>query len=117
MHKWVASTGAFYDTSLPQVIPEEAVEVPDELIAELFGDGAAGKVIVAGKKGMPTLADPKPTPVTAASVRRQRLNAYLAESDPLKIEAEYDALSADGTPNYKKWMAKVQEIKERFPLP
>ncbi|MGK8310375.1 hypothetical protein ACRS20_31200 [Pseudomonas aeruginosa] len=46
-----------------------------------------------------------------------RANAYRLESDPLKTEAEFDAIKAGVEPNYSAWMAKVEEIKARYPLP
>ncbi|EPF1497279.1 hypothetical protein [Pseudomonas aeruginosa] len=46
-----------------------------------------------------------------------RANAYRLESDPLKTEAEFDAIKAGVEPNYSAWVAKVEEIKARFPLP
>lgn len=46
-----------------------------------------------------------------------RSNAYKTESDPLKIEAEYDAMKNGTDPDYTKWMAKVAEIKARYPFP
>ncbi|MDV6875260.1 hypothetical protein FA568_10695 [Pseudomonas aeruginosa] len=46
-----------------------------------------------------------------------RANAYRLESDPLKTEAEFDAIKAGVEPNYSAWIAKVEEIKARFPLP
>ncbi|HFT2195778.1 TPA: hypothetical protein ACRNRH_001588 [Pseudomonas aeruginosa] len=46
-----------------------------------------------------------------------RANAYRLESDPLKTEAEFDAIKAGVEPDYSAWMAKVEEIKARFPLP
>ena len=45
-----------------------------------------------------------------------RQNAYKTESDPLKIEAEYDAMKNGTEPNYTKWMEKVAEIKARYPF-
>lgn len=45
-----------------------------------------------------------------------RLAAYKTESDPLKIEAEYDALINNTDPDYTAWIEKVQEIKERYPI-
>ncbi|WP_439862279.1 hypothetical protein [Pseudomonas sp. MBLB4136] len=51
------------------------------------------------------------------SVIEQRRAAYKAESDPLKIEAEYDAQIAGSEPDYSAWLAKVAEIKARYPLP
>lgn len=46
-----------------------------------------------------------------------RSQAYLKESDPLKIEAEYDAMKNGTQPDYTKWMEKVAEIKARYPFP
>ncbi|EOZ2997187.1 TPA: hypothetical protein SL809_000113 [Pseudomonas aeruginosa] len=46
-----------------------------------------------------------------------RANAYRLESDPLKTEAEFDAIKAGTEPDYSAWIAKVEEIKARFPLP
>ena len=46
-----------------------------------------------------------------------RANAYRLESDPLKTEAEFDAIKAGVEPNYSAWVAKVEVIKARFPLP
>lgn len=52
-----------------------------------------------------------------ANVISNRLAAYRAESDPLKVEAEYDAMINGTEPDYTLWMAKVEEIKLRFPFP
>ncbi|EOT7485414.1 TPA: hypothetical protein L3947_000706 [Pseudomonas aeruginosa] len=46
-----------------------------------------------------------------------RANAYRLESDPLKTEAEFDAIKAGVEPDYSAWVAKVDEIRVRFPLP
>ncbi len=42
-----------------------------------------------------------------------RAAAYKSESDPLYIEWQYD----QGEDGEELWRAKVQEIKERYPLP
>ncbi|HCA6443848.1 TPA: hypothetical protein MXV02_004125 [Pseudomonas aeruginosa] len=66
------------------------------------------------------------TPEQQAEDRRQaeydaavaaRADAYRLESDPLKTEAEFDAIKAGTEPDYSAWVAKVEEIKARFPLP
>ncbi|HHX6230888.1 TPA: hypothetical protein ACVGIU_000045 [Pseudomonas aeruginosa] len=66
------------------------------------------------------------TPEQQAEDRRQaeydaavaaRANAYRLESDPLKTEAEFDAIKAGTEPDYSAWVAKVEEIKARYPLP
>lgn len=46
-----------------------------------------------------------------------RSNAYASESDPLKIEAEYDAMKNGTEADYTKWLEKVIEIKARYPFP
>lgn len=46
-----------------------------------------------------------------------RRAAYVAESDPLRNELIYDAIAAGQEVDLKPWLAKVKEIKERFPLP
>ena len=51
------------------------------------------------------------------SVLSSRRAAYLSESDPLRLEADYDALSRGLEPDYTAWLASVAAIKARFPLP
>ncbi|WP_340051928.1 hypothetical protein [Pseudomonas proteolytica] len=51
------------------------------------------------------------------SARASRQSAYLAESDPLRLEADYDALSQGLEPDYTAWLASVAAIKARYPLP
>ncbi|MFL1415329.1 hypothetical protein ACI77M_03675 [Pseudomonas fildesensis] len=51
------------------------------------------------------------------AVLASRRAAYLSESDPLRLEADYDALSRSLEPDYTAWLASVAAIKERFPLP
>ncbi|WP_339518994.1 hypothetical protein [Pseudomonas proteolytica] len=46
-----------------------------------------------------------------------RRAAYMTESDPLRLEADYDALSQGQEPDYTAWLESVAAIKERFPLP
>lgn len=54
---------------------------------------------------------------TLEAVLASRRAAYLAESDPLRLEADYDALSQGLEPNYTAWLASVAAIKARYPLP
>lgn len=46
-----------------------------------------------------------------------RRTAYQSESDPLRLEADYDALSQGHEPDYTAWLASVAAIKARYPLP
>ncbi|CRM72826.1 hypothetical protein [Pseudomonas sp. 25 R 14] len=51
------------------------------------------------------------------SALASRRAAYLSESDPLRLEADYDALSQGLEPDYTAWLASVAAIKARYPLP
>lgn len=50
-------------------------------------------------------------------ILNQRQQAYFSEADPLKAEAEYDAIINKKEPNYSKWIAKQKEIRNKFPKP
>lgn len=49
-------------------------------------------------------------------IKSSRKSAYIAESDHLKMEADYDAIIMGKEPDYSAWLSKVEEIKKRFPL-
>ncbi|HEP9171740.1 TPA: hypothetical protein ACVGJ5_007099 [Pseudomonas aeruginosa] len=51
------------------------------------------------------------------AIRALRRQAYCTESDPLRLEAEYDAIATGTEPDLAAWVAAVQAIKERYPLP
>ncbi|HGE2082864.1 TPA: hypothetical protein ACUUA8_000326 [Pseudomonas aeruginosa] len=51
------------------------------------------------------------------AIRALRRQAYRTESDPLRLEAEFDAIAAGTEPDLAAWVAAVQAIKERYPLP
>lgn len=60
---------------------------------------------------------PEPVPLTLEQLQELRRRAYAAESDPLKNEADYDSLVHGTAPDYTAWMAAVEAIKARYPLP
>lgn len=83
------------------------------------GDGSQDEFIPQGLIKMSDAeVDAHLNPVqTAAQVLESRRAAYSAESDHLKIAAEFDAIKSETDPDYSAWISKVEEIKERFPLP
>lgn len=111
-------TLGFFDSKESPVIPDTAVkltQVEYEDLKEKLGKGylvtmVNGKLSIKGPK--------KPTAEQQREITRtERLIAYRNESDPLKIEADYDAVINGGEPDYTRWAAKVAEIKQRYPLP
>ncbi|MBW5465765.1 hypothetical protein GOY11_32015 [Pseudomonas aeruginosa] len=46
-----------------------------------------------------------------------RANAYRLESDPLTTDVDFDAIKAGVESDYSAWVAKVEEIQYRYPLP
>lgn len=75
------------------------------------------KDLAADENGRPTFVLRQKFVETADTVSAARRLAYVRESDPLKTEADYDATLGGTTPDYTLWLAKVAEIKQRYPLP
>jgi hypothetical protein len=109
-----AQTSGFYDPALHgNNIPADAVEITAEQHAALLEGQSSGKRIVADAAGRPVLQDPPPPTAAeiAASVTAARVAAYRDESDPLFFKAQ----RGEGT--MQEWLAKVEEIKARYPRP
>ena len=106
------STGGFYHPAIHgDNIPVDAVEITDERHAELLQGQSQGRRIVADAAGRPVLQDPPPPTAEeiAASVTAARAAAYRDESDPLFFKSQR------GEATMQEWLAKVQEIKARYP--
>ncbi len=71
MKFYLASASAFYDPALFPEPPAGAVEISDELHAQLFEGQAAGQEIIAGSDGLPMLRD-RAGPAPAVVLRRRR---------------------------------------------
>ncbi|ALT58065.1 hypothetical protein FDG94_gp073 [Pseudomonas phage SM1] len=50
-------------------------------------------------------------------VRQQRREAYGIESLPLYMEAQYEAAKTGQPADLTEWVAKVDEIVARYPMP
>lgn len=79
-----ASKTGFYE-STRQDLPDDAVEISDELYQELLNGPMVGKVIVwTGKDGLPYLADPPPpTDEELVVTERYWRDAQLLLTDPV----------------------------------
>lgn len=95
---------------------------PDDKVYEFAADGSQDAWITPGMVPMSAAEidahlNPPLAPLTLEQVQGMRRAAYAAESDPLKNEAEYDALLHGTEPDYTAWLAAVEAIKARYPLP
>ena len=97
-HGWIPFTASADD-------PDEGARV----IHQLLLDGQFGEIA--------SYVAPEPVPLTLEQIQALRRAAYVAESDPIKNEADYDALVRGTAPDYTAWMAAVEAIKARYPLP
>lgn len=104
----------------PRALPEECVEVTPEEYARLMSylPGSQAIRMVDGRPDIVEIPKAPPTYedllVEAHAMRRA---AYVAESDPLRNEADYDAVVNGTEPDYTAWLAAVAAIKARYPLP
>lgn len=110
MYYW-AEKNSYHDETFAQPIPEGAIQISDKVYQEAMEGIAAGKVVKANGKGMPTVYDAPEPVIPDASFLRQA--AYRAESDQLYMEWQYDQTEE----SEQAWRDKVAEIKERYPLP
>lgn len=110
--KFSASTMGFYAPEIHGAnIPADAVDVAAKDYSALMSGQQAGKIISADAHGKPVLSDrPAATPEQiAAAVTGARSAAYIKEADPLFFKAQRGEATMD------EWLAKVAEIKARFP--
>ena len=110
MKKWYsASTRGFYVEGIGALPPSDAVEISEALYEAMFAGQANGKQIVPGPDGLPTLAEPPG--FTRDELAGMRRAAYVAEADPLFFMVQR------GEATQEEWLAKINEIKARFPYP
>lgn len=90
-------------------------------LQQIGGDCPVGWIVMKTERPDATSVAKKggkwgPKVLTKEEIINLRANAYKTESDPLKNEAEFDAIVADKQPDYKLWLAKVNEIKQKYPF-
>lgn len=101
-------------------LPEGCLEISAEEYQSLMAY-VPGSQTIKMVGGRPKIADlPKPEigyEDLLAEAHAMRRAAYVAESDPLRNEADYDAVVNGTEPDYTAWLAAVAAIKARYPLP
>jgi hypothetical protein len=112
------TTGGFYDQNIHTVIPQDAVEITDELYATLMTGTSSGRPIVGDENGNPVLSDPPengsfvPIAVTPRQARLALLGAGLLST----VESAIAAMpGVEGEAARITWEF-AQEISRDFPL-
>jgi len=131
------STSGFYDDSLNSSIPNDAVEITQELYTELLNGQSDGtKVIVEGADGLPELQDiPQPPPqaptfpiLTPGEFQQGLVNmGFLTKGDilaavkqaelPYPLKQIVDAAVAGGTPTVAQLQAEPYNLPELMATP
>ena len=103
------TTGGFYDDRIHTTIPDDAVEITEDLHASLLDGERAGRRITSDADGKPMLADPLPLSADAlwALLRRQR-DALLKASDKTQIP-DYP-LSADAKAAWATYRQALRDL-------
>lgn len=99
----------FYATDVPGSIPLEAVEITDEQWLELI-QNPGQRVYIDGKVSEFESDAADDVARYNISMKRKRLYCYQTEADPLFFKAQRNEATME------EWLAKVAEIKQRFPL-
>ena len=106
------STNGFYSIEINgENIPQDAVEITQKKYNDLLNGQSNGKIITANSQGNPVLKDPAlltPEQITSL-VTAARSEAYKNEADPIFFKSQR------GEATQEEWIAKVEEIKARFP--
>lgn len=98
--------------------PRDAVLMNDaEVSTYKLSAPPPGKTVGGDRAGRPVWVDVVIPPDTLAQVLEKRQAAYAAESDPIKLEIEFEALKNGTAPDYRPWIEAVENIKTRLPKP
>lgn len=104
------TTNGFYNVDTHTEMPNDCVEITDAEYQALMNGQSSGQIISADDNGFPILE----TRIFSASeidvaVASARSYAYQQESDPLFFKWQREESTQ------AEWLAKVAEIKLRFP--
>lgn len=104
-----ASTGGFYSKEVNgDAIPDDSVEITDEIWVALLDGQSQGKLITSDKKGRPILQDyPAPTSkqlIEMAEVEKAKLIAIATVAiNPLQDAADLEIATDEEAASLKAW--------------
>lgn len=113
---WSPSSKGFFCDAIHGAIPDDAVEISAEEHADLLNGQAAGKSIVTGDNGRPTLRDPLPPSFDSLAARaRAARDALLQKSDWTQIpDAPLEQLARGAWADYRQALRNVPQ-QDGFP--
>ena len=120
------STGAFLDSPENyQNFPEDAVEISDELYAEVMLNKPPGKIVVSDPDGLPMLADPPPPTSEQLSSAALGKRDHLLKLAAIRIAPLQDAVDlGNSTPEeyaaltkWKQYRVDVNRINKQPGFP
>lgn len=98
----------FFNSFINMVIPEDAVEITEELYQQLLDGQTAGKIITTDQNGQPILTDPPP--LTGEQIKQQTLtqrDSLLAMASekiaPLQDAVDLDMATDEEVASLKEW--------------
>ena len=122
-----ASTGGFYESGLHKQMPADAKQISEELYRQVMLERPAGKIVISGEDGLPTLADPPaPTDEQLAALVRLQRDALLREVyDPAvamlqrfsRIDPDKSEQYAAKLAEFDAWAVALQAIPEQEGFP
>ena len=99
------TTSGFYDDEIHQTMPNDAVQITQELYESLINGQATGKVIASDETGNPILIE---SVHNAPEYYQLRSDAYPSIVDQL------DLLYHQG---YDGWKSVITQVKDQYPKP
>lgn len=118
------STGCTYLVGVSPFIPDDAVDLPEEIYQRVLARPDPNKIRGHDASGLPILLDPPaPAAITREQIEAQRLRAYadpLTGSDRYFAEAQRETLlgNAEAAEAAKALgLARFAEIQAEFPWP
>jgi hypothetical protein len=108
--KYSFITKGFYEDSHPN-LPQDCVNISDEYWNHLITEQAAGAWIIHNQDVLPTLVYPNISAEQQLKEEQELLKvlAYRNEADPLFFKSQR------GEATREEWLAKVAEIKAKYP--
>lgn len=108
--RYSKTTNGFYNSQIHTTMPNDCVEITNAEYEALIDGQSSGQIISSDENGFPVLETRTFSETAiAVAVASARAYAYRQESDPIFLKWQREEATQ------AEWLAKVAEIKLRFP--